>query len=74
MTLWPKRSTLAWIVNETLGVIIVIHELMGDGERPFLLALAGALMGLPFVLAADGKVREDPKAPEEGTDRWSHLP
>jgi hypothetical protein len=38
-----------------LGAIGFLHELLRDGaERPYFLALCGALMGLPFVLAADG--------------------
>jgi hypothetical protein len=56
-----------------LGAFGFLHELiLGGAERPFLLALSGALMGLPFVLAADGKVR-GPDEPQE-EDRWSHLP
>jgi hypothetical protein len=55
-----------------LGAFGFLHELiLGGAERPFLLALSGALMGLPFVLAADGKVREGSREEE---DKWSHLP
>lgn len=55
-----------------LGATGFLHELIrGGAERPFLLALCGALMGLPFVLAADGKLSG--KGGEED-DRWSHLP
>ena len=54
-----------------LGVTIVLHELLfREIERPFLLALAGALMGLPFVLAADSIRRTD----DDKEERWSHLP
>jgi hypothetical protein len=57
-----------------LGAAGFLHELViGGAERPFLLALCGALMGLPFVLAADGKWRQDRQDDQEG-DRWSHLP
>ncbi len=39
-----------------VGATIALHEtLLGNIERPFLLALAGGLMGLPFVLSADQK-------------------
>jgi hypothetical protein len=50
-----------------LGATGFIHELVRDGaERPFLLALSGALMGLPFVLAADNSMarRSRPDADE----------
>ena len=71
-----NRSTISFAVNETLGVLIVLHEMvLTDGERLYFLVLAGALMGLPFVLAADqriGSSREPNPEPEE--DRWSHLP
>ena len=69
-----------------LGATGFLHELIrGGAERPFLLALSGALMGLPFVLAADqrfGSTREpreeagssrEPEDSEE-EERWSHLP
>ena len=73
MSRWFNRSTVTFVVNETAGVLIIVHELMSDGERPFFLALAGALMGLPFVLAADGwKMRKEEDKKED--DRWSHLP
>lgn len=40
-----------WLV---VGVVVIFHEVFWrDDERPFILALAGALMGLPFVLNAD---------------------
>jgi hypothetical protein len=56
-----------------LGAFGFLHELiLGGAERPFLLALSGALMGLPFVLAADGKITKNEGS--EGEDRWSHLP
>lgn len=73
MAIWPTRSTTSWVVNETLGVGIILHELvLTDGERPFFLALAGALVGLPFVLTADQRIRT--KDSDEEGDRWSHLP
>lgn len=56
----------------TLGAAGFLHELIiGEAERPFLLALCGALMGLPFVLAADGRIRRND---DNDDDRWSHLP
>jgi hypothetical protein len=37
-----------------LGATGFLHELLlTQAERPFVLALCGALMGLPFVIAAD---------------------
>lgn len=59
-----------------LGATGFLHELIrGGAERPFILALCGALMGLPFVLAADQRFGSsrgtDPDSEEE---RWSHLP
>jgi hypothetical protein len=59
-----------------LGATGFLHELIrGGAERPFLLALSGALMGLPFVLAADGKIRRNDSEEDEGMEeRWSHLP
>lgn len=43
-----------------LGTMIVLHELFlpGAQERPFLLTLAGALLGLPLVLRGEEKIRE----------------
>ena len=56
----------------TLGATGFLHELIrGGAERPFLLALCGALMGLPFMLAADQRMRHDK---EDEVERWSHLP
>ncbi len=53
-----------------LGAGGFIHELTRSGaERPFVLALCGALLGLPFVLSADQLWRR-PK--EEEDDRWRH--
>lgn len=63
------RGTIMFV----LGATGFIHELvLGSAERPFLLTLCGALMGLPFVLAADGKMRQGKDEGED--DRWSHLP
>ena len=62
-----------------LGATGFLHELFSHGsERPFILALSGALMGLPFVLAADRLV-SPPEPPNEDSadekaERWSHLP
>lgn len=57
----------------TLGAIGFLHELIVSmAERPFVLALCGALMGLPFMLSADSRLRRPPG--EEGDDKWSHLP
>lgn len=56
-----------------LGASGFLHELIrGGAERPFILALSGALMGLPFVLAADTKWGWREK--EEEDERWTHLP
>lgn len=39
-----------------LGAFGFLHELfVSHAERPFLLTLCGALMGLPFVLGYDAK-------------------
>jgi len=60
-----------------IGAAGFLHELiLRSAERPFLLALCGALMGLPFVLSADGYYRNRRNGDEgEGEgDRWSHLP
>ena len=49
-----------------LGAGGFIHELTRSGaERPFVLALCGALMGLPFVLNADQRRRPE----EQDEDR-----
>ena len=56
-----------------LGAGGFLHELVvAQAERPFLLALCGALMGLPFMLAADGKMRQGKTDGED--ERWTHLP
>lgn len=66
-----NRSTVMF----ALGAAGFIHELLREGvERPFVLALSGALMGLPFVLAADGRLRHDENEKEAEEERWSHLP
>ena len=40
-----------WLI---VGVVVILHEVfLREAERPFILALAGALMGLPFVLDSD---------------------
>ena len=58
-----------------LGAVGFLHELiLGGAERPFLLALSGALMGLPFVLAADRAMRVARRDEDEDDERWSHLP
>ncbi len=56
-----------------IGAIGFFHELIvSQAERPFILALAGALMGLPFVLSADGNIRSKP--PEDEDDGgFTHL-
>ena len=57
----------------TLGAIGFLHELLvSEAERPFLLALCGAMMGLPFVLSADSRIRR--ANGDEEDSRWSHLP
>lgn len=56
-----------------LGAFGFLHELiLGGAERPFLLALSGALMGLPFVLAADQRIAS--RGEDDIEERWSHLP
>ena len=58
-----------------LGAAGFLHELiLREAERPFLLALCGALMGLPFILAADGYIRNGRNGSKDDDDRWSHLP
>lgn len=56
----------------TLGAMIVLHELFlpGAQERPFLLTLAGALLGLPFVLRGEERIRDrEDKETERRHDR-----
>ncbi len=54
-----------------IGAVGFFHELIyTQAERPFILALSGALMGLPFVLSADAKIKQG----KEDDERWSHLP
>lgn len=41
-----------------LGAAGFVHEMLSHGaERPVFLALCGGLMGLPFALGADLKIR-----------------
>ena len=43
-----------------IGAVGFFHELIASqAERPFILALSGALMGLPFVLSADAKLKRE---------------
>ena len=40
----------------SVGAVMALHEtIISNVERPFILALAGGLMGLPFVISADKK-------------------
>lgn len=65
------KSSLMFV----LGAMGFIHELLRSGpERPYFLALCGALMGLPFVLAADGWKNRRNGGDDDGEDRWTHLP
>lgn len=58
-----------------LGASGFLHELIRGGtERPFLLALSGALMGLPFVLAADQRFGNQGSSKDDLEERWSGLP
>lgn len=53
-------SNLRDVVTFLLGATGFLHELLiSDMERPFLLTASLALMGLPLVLGADGKLRKD---------------
>jgi hypothetical protein len=65
--LWKIISTInRRSVMFAVGATGFLHELLlGDLERPFLLALCGALMGLPFVLSADQKLTS-PREEREG--------
>ena len=58
-----------------LGATGFIHELLFQPtERPWLLYLSGALMGLPVVMASDW-TRRPPEPPDpEVEERWTHLP
>ncbi len=63
-----NRSTIMFAA----GLAGFLHELLvSSAERPYLLALCGALMGLPFVLRADERIKGSGK---DEDDRWSHLP
>lgn len=57
------RDTLLFV----LGATIVLHELIlgGQVERPWLLALSGAALGLPFVFRGEDKLKAF-------HDRWGH--
>lgn len=77
--MWEFLNRIPW---RSFGMFILgaggfLHELFTNGaERPLLLALSGALMGLPFFLSADQK-RAEHREPPEDVDlesRWSHLP
>ena len=62
----------------TLGSIGFLHELVWQtGERPWVLAMSGYMMGLPFLIAADRLprtlIRQDADD-EDDDDPWSHLP
>lgn len=50
-----------------LGTLIVLHELFlgGATERPWLLGLAGAALGLPFVFRGEDRLRQF-------HDRWGN--
>ncbi len=71
MTSWLNRSTAMFL----LGAGGFIYELTRSGaERPLILALIGALMGLPFFLNTDLKRQPPPPEDDDRGDRWSHLP
>ncbi len=70
------RGHLRDLITFALGAAGFLHELFLTGtERPFVLTACLALMGFPFVLGVDSKIRgrngDQEKLDEE---RWSHLP
>ncbi|MBA2312751.1 MAG: hypothetical protein H0V97_08130 [Actinobacteria bacterium] len=59
----------------TIGAFGFFHELIyTQAERPFILALSGALMGLPFVLSADSKIKLRQQEEDDEHERRSRLP
>lgn len=49
---WVQRN-IREILLFSLGAGSFVHEFLGAGERPFIVAASLALMGLPFFLASD---------------------
>lgn len=51
---WSTK-TIRDMLTFLLGMGGFIHEIIGTGERPFVLTACLALMGLPLLLRADEK-------------------
>jgi hypothetical protein len=61
-------ARLGWRPAQFLaGAVVLAHETFAmERERPYLIAAAVGLMGLPFLLAADARLRRNGRDDEPG--------
>lgn len=67
MRRWPKAAAVRDWILFTVGLAGVVHEtVVTEVDRPGLLLLFAAMLGLPYALQADRAQREPPPDPPPG--------